>query len=158
MSLHLLDLKTAGRKLMPLLWMEWFYRPVISIIILDRICDEFHWPSMGIVSGNDGIITLSAMKRFSLYEGLRRQQSSHYFINLPNMSRRRMLNLMRQDRWAGAGLCCLGFSSHLFFSWCWSSILSIPQKPSFKQRLLSTVSTVFKDRDIHVSHFKSFTK
>ena len=46
--------------------MEWFCRASNIYNYPDHICDEFHWPSMGIVSGNHGITFLSNEKVFSL--------------------------------------------------------------------------------------------
>lgn len=64
--------------------LEWngFAGPVISIIILTTSVMNFTglpWELLVEIM----VSHFSAMKRFSLYEGLRRQQSPHYFINLP---------------------------------------------------------------------------
>lgn len=67
---------------MPLLEWNSFAGPVISIIILTTSMMNFTglpWESLVEIM----VSHFSAMKRFSLYEGLRRWQSSHYFINLP---------------------------------------------------------------------------
>lgn len=142
---------------------EWngFAGPVISIIILTASVMNFTglpWESLVEIM----VSHFSAMKRFSVYEGLRRQQSSHYFINLPNMSRRVMLNLVRQDRWAGAEAFAALVSPRTFFFF-FSPDAEAPFSVFLKSRVLNKdffpqSPRYSKNRDIHVKYFKSFTK
>lgn len=140
--------------------LEWngFAGPVISIIILTASVMNFTglpWESLVEIM----VSHFSAMKRFSLYEGLGRQQSSHYFINLPNMSRRVMLNLMRQDRWAGAGALLPWFLLTPFFFPDAEAPFSVFLKSRVLNKDFFPQSLRYsKTRDIHVKYFKSFTK
>ena len=145
---------------MPLLEWNSFAGPVISIIILTTSVMNFTglpWESLVEIM----VSHFSAMKRFSLYEGLRRWQSSHYFINLPKYVQAcdAELGATAQVSWHWSFAALVSPSTFFFFF----SDAEAPFSAFLKSRIFNKdffpqSPRYSKNRDIHVKYFKSFTK
>lgn len=142
--------------------LEWngFAGPVISIIILTTSVMNFTglpWELLVEIM----VSHFSAMKRFSLYEGLRRQQSPHYFINLPKYVQAcdAELGVTGQVRWHWGFAALVSPRTFFFFSPDAEAPFSMFLKSRvFNKDFFPQSPWYSKNRDIHVKYFKSFTK